>query len=270
MSYLRVKDINMHYESCGTGEPILFIHGSGACWRMWEPQIGAFSPIYQMIMVDIRGHGETDRHFPKNKYSIPLIVEDIKGFILALGLKRVHIAGVSQGAVIAQMAAIRYPSLVDKLILADSYSEIPNAFWGALLKFGTLALRCLPIALSKRVILSAYHDQPYTRRILDKSFTIDRRTLAALKSAQFPAHTSQLAGIPAETLVIAGGDNRVGPESESGKIIYQQIPKARFAVIHDAFDPVTVMKKDIFNQMTINFLQGKALPHYPEVTYYTK
>ena len=270
MPYLRVNDINIHYECCGAGEPILFIHGSGACWKMWEPQVGAFSPAYQMIMVDIRGHGKTDRHFPQGKYSIPLIVEDIKGFILALGLERIHIAGVSQGAVIAQMAAIRHPALIDKLILADSYSEIPSIFWGVLLKFGTVALRWLPIALTKKVMLSVYHDQPYTRQILNKSFTIDGRTLAALKSAQFPAHTSQLAGIQAETLVIAGGDDRVGPESESGKIIYRQIPKARFAVIHGAFDPVTVMKKDIFNQMSISFLQGKILPHYPEVTYYTK
>jgi 3-oxoadipate enol-lactonase len=63
MPKVKANGILINYETRGTGDPVLFIHGSGMCWKMWEPQSKAFSNRYKMIMVDLRGHGESSKEF---------------------------------------------------------------------------------------------------------------------------------------------------------------------------------------------------------------
>ncbi len=63
-----VGDIEIYYEITGEGEPLLLVHGLGSSTRDWEEQVPIFSQKYQVITVDIRGHGETDK--PKGAYDI--------------------------------------------------------------------------------------------------------------------------------------------------------------------------------------------------------
>ncbi|WP_369435998.1 alpha/beta fold hydrolase [Lysinibacillus fusiformis] len=39
MTIVKVKDIEINYEVRGEGDPIIFIQGSGASWKVWKPQI---------------------------------------------------------------------------------------------------------------------------------------------------------------------------------------------------------------------------------------
>jgi len=46
MPKVKANNITIHYEIKGQGTPILFLHGSGASWKMWKPQFEAFSSSY--------------------------------------------------------------------------------------------------------------------------------------------------------------------------------------------------------------------------------
>jgi pimeloyl-ACP methyl ester carboxylesterase len=60
---VRVSDIDLYYEISGEGEPVLLIHGLGGSSRDWDRQIAALRLTYQVIAVDLRGHGKSDKPF---------------------------------------------------------------------------------------------------------------------------------------------------------------------------------------------------------------
>jgi pimeloyl-ACP methyl ester carboxylesterase len=100
---------------------------------------------------------------------------------------------------------------------------------------------------------------------LQQSFTRDKELFLKLKDISFPAFTHLLPRITAPTLVIAG--DRLKFEQKGAQILYEQIPNAQLAIFADAFDPVSTMRKDIFNQLVLDFLADQPLTSYPNVTY---
>ncbi|EMA6345043.1 alpha/beta hydrolase [Bacillus cytotoxicus] len=269
MPIIQTNNGNFHYESFGQGQPILFLHGSGASWKMWKPQIESFSDEYQMILLDYRGHGESIKTFPNNVYDYDLIVSDIISFLNALGLSQLHIIGVSQGAVLATLVAIHHPSYIKKLVISNSYSEFPTKTSEWVLQLSNFIFSLLPYSTIINLMMKIYKNEPYTQQILRESFSIDKKMLLMMKTAKFPVHTSLLHRIQSPTLILSGAGEVVSgvDEGKAGKTIHKYIPNSTLALFQDAFDPLNVMKKDIFNEMVLDFLKDSPLHEYTNVLY---
>lgn len=116
MPYLRIKDLDMFYESHGDGEPLFLIHGAfGTHDVHWRSQLPLLSPRFRVVSMDLRGHGKTGN--PAEQLSLDMFAEDIVGLIAALDLERVHLFGFSLGGVIALATAVKYPEAVRSLVL---------------------------------------------------------------------------------------------------------------------------------------------------------
>ncbi len=121
MPFANINGINLHYEIRGTGPRVLFIHGIGADLK--NP-IGIFiSPLPQYFTVlafDPRGLGESDS--PTVSCSIADFADDAAGLAKKAGWDNCHILGVSMGGMVAQELALRYPSLIGRLVLGVTNS----------------------------------------------------------------------------------------------------------------------------------------------------
>ncbi|CAN5222849.1 alpha/beta hydrolase [soil metagenome] len=133
MPYLSLNDINVYYETCGQGEPLLLIHGLGSSTRDWEPQVNSLAKHYQVIRFDLRGHGKTDK--PNAPYSISLFTQDTAQLIQALGLQSVSVVGHSLGGMIAFQLALDFPQSVKRLIIVNSSPAVIFPTLKAHLKF---------------------------------------------------------------------------------------------------------------------------------------
>ena len=51
----------MHYIRCGTGKPLLLIHGLGGHWQSWNPILADLATKREVIAVDLPGFGQTPR-----------------------------------------------------------------------------------------------------------------------------------------------------------------------------------------------------------------
>ena len=117
-SYVSVNDIRLHYYRSGGDKPaVILAHGitdNGLCWTRLAKALEA---QFDLIMVDARGHGLSDK--PEHGYSAHDQAEDLAGLIQTLDLHRPAVIGHSMGGVVAAILADAYPDLIGRLVLED-------------------------------------------------------------------------------------------------------------------------------------------------------
>jgi 3-oxoadipate enol-lactonase len=121
MPKLLVNNTAIYYEATGQGEPLLFIHGLASNGRSWKKQVPVFSQKYQVITLDIRGHGRSDK--PIEPYSIKLFAADALELLKKLGIGSAHVVGFSMGGMIAFQLAVDAPELVKSLVGVNCVPE---------------------------------------------------------------------------------------------------------------------------------------------------
>ena len=122
MSKATVNNIELYYETAGSGESVLFIHGLGSSARDWEMQIPAFTKQFKTTAFDLRGHGQSQK--PKGPYSMSLFAKDTAELIRSLGVGSVHVVGISLGGMIAFQLAVDHPELVKSMVIVNSGPEL--------------------------------------------------------------------------------------------------------------------------------------------------
>ena len=113
-----VNDIDMHYIRYGNkkGQTLVFLHGWGQNIEMMTPVANPFQEEYDIIVVDLPGHGESKE--PTNVLLIDDFVECIKSLLDSLKIKKPILIGHSFGGKISLLYASKYE--VEKLILFGS------------------------------------------------------------------------------------------------------------------------------------------------------
>jgi pimeloyl-ACP methyl ester carboxylesterase len=96
------------------GEAIIFLHFSGANLMMWQPVVPYFQDHFRIILIDLRGHGKSDK--PETGYHMDEMARDVIGVMQHLQLERAHIVGSSLGAEVGLSMAANYPEKVLSLV----------------------------------------------------------------------------------------------------------------------------------------------------------
>lgn len=99
MPYFTTSDnCKLYYESEGSGDPIIFIHGWTANRLSFFLQVPEFAKTHQVITYDARGHGSSDRGpVTENNLTIERLATDLHELIDHLGLEKVNVCGWSMG-----------------------------------------------------------------------------------------------------------------------------------------------------------------------------
>lgn len=111
----------LFYREAGEGKrSILLIHGNMSSSRHWEPIIDILAAEYHVYAVDLRGMGKST--YNRSFDSLGELAEDVKELIDQKMLDNLVIVGWSTGGGIAMELALRYPELVERLVLISSVS----------------------------------------------------------------------------------------------------------------------------------------------------
>ncbi len=107
MPQAKVRDVNLHYDEHGRGDPLMMIMGLGASSAAWDPELVAdLAKSFRVITFDNRGTGQSDK--PDIPYSIEMFADDAAGLLDHLHIPTAHIFGVSMGGMISQELALRH------------------------------------------------------------------------------------------------------------------------------------------------------------------
>src|ERR1700704_5221872 len=120
--FLKVNGVRLHYIERGSGTPLVLLHGNGSMIQDFESSglIDLAAKNYRVIVFDRPGFGHSDR--PRNVVWTPAAQADlINNALHRLGVSHAIVLGHSWGASVAVALALKYPKLVQGLVLASGY-----------------------------------------------------------------------------------------------------------------------------------------------------
>jgi pimeloyl-ACP methyl ester carboxylesterase len=119
MPYCTLNDgTKLFYESCGRGNPLLFIHGWSFNSTIWEGHLDYLKDQFQVIAVDLRGHGKSEQG--EGRSSLQQFASDLNYMIKRLELNKVNVVGWSMGGCLAIRLAQSCPERMKSLILVST------------------------------------------------------------------------------------------------------------------------------------------------------
>ncbi len=120
MSLFNVNGVDYYVVIEGHGSPLLLLHGFTGSRIDWEPFVAEWSLRYQIIRIDILGHGRSAKPSEPLRYSMANVAGDLAAILAQLGLEQVHLLGYSMGGRLALYTAVQYPHLIHSLILESA------------------------------------------------------------------------------------------------------------------------------------------------------
>lgn len=117
--YAEVNGLNMYFETRGSGQPMILLHGGLGSGEMFGPVLPVLAEHHQVITPDLQGHGRTadiDRPI-----DIRLMADDIAALIDHLGLEQPAVVGYSLGGGVAFQTAVKYPGKVRRLVSMSAH-----------------------------------------------------------------------------------------------------------------------------------------------------
>ena len=119
--------VDIHYEVHGKGEPTLvFIHGWSCDRSYWRAQVDYFAKQYQVITIDLAGHGESGTN--RSEWNLRNYGTDVVSVVNDLQLEKLVLVGHSLGGHVALEAASLMQERVLMVIGADSLHDLSATF----------------------------------------------------------------------------------------------------------------------------------------------
>ncbi|CAN7703807.1 alpha/beta fold hydrolase [Caballeronia sp. LjRoot31] len=234
---LKIERINMAwgqlaYRRAGSGTPFVLVHPLALGGRLWEPFLTELLPGHDLVMPDLRGHGES--HWDGSAFSIDDMATDLRDLLDALGIERCHMLGMSMGGSVAMTFACRYGARLDRLMLCDTtawYGENAVATWGERAQSARSKTReeQLPFQTERWFSDAFRAAHPEIVKHVCDIFTETKREAHAQACLAMGALDvrQRLGSIDTPTLVVTGEEDYATPPS-MGEAIAQGIPGARF------------------------------------------
>ena len=97
--------------------PIVFIHGVGLTYEIWQPQLDFFTN-YSTLAYDILGHGKSS--LKKQNINFDDFSDQLIKLIDELNFQKIHLVGFSIGSLIARNFATKFNDRLQSLVLLGS------------------------------------------------------------------------------------------------------------------------------------------------------
>ena len=219
----------------GTGDTILFVHGSNNDYRSWIPQLDALSNNYRTVSYSRRYHYPNESIPETADYSMAEQLDDLQAVIEQLGVEKVHLVGHSYGAFLGLLLAIRGSSAIQSLTLIEppiftlfiSIPPKPQEILGLLITRPRTAIAIIRFAitgLNPAVEAAKKNDMEHALEIFGKavlgekafnSLSTERLEQANvnnikaeyLGSGFLPLDEADVAGVRLPTLLVNGADS---------------------------------------------------------------
>lgn len=246
--------VNIVYETFGAGPPVILCHGFAAhrrqAWMANDWHGTLMKAGREAVMFDHRGHGESEKLYRREDYSIPAMAGDVLRLMDRLNIDRAPIISHSMGARITLHLAINHGERIDAAVLIGVGEYM-------------LAPARNPEVMAEALLT----DEPWniedeaaaSFRTFVESTRGDREALAACtRGIPLPLDRDELAQIKTPILVVGAQMDELSGDPEP---LAEAIAGARHALIPRASHH-SVLAENLTKDIVFDFLQLPAPEHY--------
>lgn len=261
--------VRLHYETQGSGPPVVCVHELAGSCRSFDPQVAAWHARFQCIAFNARGYPPSDVPPAVTAYGQELAAADIGAVLDALGIEDAHVMGVSMGAAATLQFALRNPTRVRSIVPCSIGS-------GSDLKPGEYAANMETMArfveaTDMRRLAEHYAEQPTRKRLKEKNPAEYRKfvdglaalsargianTMRGVQSRRPPlyVHKDRIAAMETPALVILGAEDEACVRPSH--FLAETLPGAHLEVFAGTGHLVNLEAPDIFNGLVAGFIDA--------------
>jgi pimeloyl-ACP methyl ester carboxylesterase len=254
----------LYYETAGSGDAVVLIHGRAGDRRHWDLQFPGLAAAYRAVRYDARGFGKSSLPVEGEPYADHA---DLAALLDHLGVESAHIVGWSMGSGIVGDFVLAYPDRARSAAFVGPWlnGHASPAAQEVMDGFGQVG-----VAISARgadVALEAWMNVPFFRDTLRDPEAARRfRTIAADNSFWEFSHQSPQQflvpnaveraheiGIP--TLIVTA-EHDIPACKEVATILAESVPNSRKVTMVETGHLMFMEKPTEFNDLLVNFIRG--------------
>lgn len=249
-----------------SAEWVVFIHGAGGNMLSWKYQLEAFKPYFNLLLLDLRDHGDSKNLLPESdNYDFSLVATDILNLMDHLGISKAHFITLSLGSIIVQKIEEIKPEIIDRLVMAGG---VFKADWkikvfvhSAKMLNYVLPYRWMYDIFSWLILPKKNHQKArrifrlQSKKLLPKDYLkwVELyKEFFVLLRAFFNREINPL------SLVVMGEEDHVFFKSAQRFVARQK--NASLVTLRKCGHICNIDQYENFNQIVISFLQGQRLP----------
>lgn len=255
---LSANGIDIHYTIEGDGPIVTMSHALGCNLSLWDGQANVLSSRYRVLRYDARGHGQTSA--PPGPYSLEQMADDLYGLLNGLGVTATHFVGISMGGMIGQIFALKYPSMVQSLVLSSTTSRYPAAarsVWADRIR----AIETNGMEPLVEPALERWFTAPFRERhqdVMDRVRTMIRSTppqgyIGCCDAIPTIDVTDRLGEVRCPALIISG-EQDPGTPVAMARDIQAAMPSSELAILPSASHLCNMEQPEAFNRILLGFL----------------
>ncbi len=261
MPTIQANGIQLYFEQHGwdnPGDVLVLSNGILMSTASWAYQTPVLSRHCRLLLYDCRGMWQSEH--PPGPYTMEQHADDLAALLQVLGVETAHIGGISYGAEVSMVFALRYPERTRSLILSSAVSQVDPLLRG-MMDGWISAVRAkdadmlfevtLPVNFSERWI-AANPAALQAARQRYRNLDMDAFLELLLSFSQLDI-TADLHRIGAPALVMVGEEDILKPRKYA-EIIAAQIPNSEFVVIPHAGHAVLWEQASVFNSLILGFI----------------
>lgn len=239
---------------------LILIHGLGSSTADWEHQLESFSRVFNLVLVDLRGFGQSEK--PPGPYNIPVMAEDILRLMDHLELNQAHVLGISLGGWTGlQLAAVTAPERLHSLTVVNSSAHVKPRTLKQYLEVSVrlLLFRFLSMEKIGKILARRLFPKPelaQTRQIFVQRWAQNNKKsyMAAFRGALGWSVLEHLKHIRVPVHIISSEFDYI--ELELKQEMLNKLTNAHLTIIDDARHAVTVERPEEFNRAALAFLRN--------------
>lgn len=244
---------------------VTLVHGAGGSSAIWYKQIKAFSRHYNVLLIDLRGHGESKNIILKNfkkKYTFQAVSQDVIDVLDYEKIQKSHFAGVSLGTIIIRQIAEDHPHRVESMIMCGAIMKL-NIKSRVLMKIGIIFKSLLPYIVLYRffafIILPKKNHKNSRNLFIREAQKLYRKEF--LRWFKLTAEINPLLRlfrsieIPIPTLYLMGEEDHIFLPTIK-QLVKNNNVYSKLVVVQDCGHVVNVEKPKEFNSTVIKFIDS--------------
>jgi len=217
--------------------------GAGVDARAFGPNLGPLAAQFRVYTPERRAHGHTPD--VAGPITFDAMAQDTMAFLETVVGRRAHVVGMSDGAIVALLVALRRPDLIDRLV-----------FVAGVFHFDGWLPHVIDPSNEPPEFLARLYAEVSPDGAEHYQVVVDK--LAQMHIAE-PALTSDdLGGVSNRTLVMVGDDDEV--RLEHAVAMYRAIPDAELMVVPGTSHGLLVEKPGLCNNVILEFLTQDPIP----------